>query len=185
MTFGTTYVSFDCSAFHFFLHYVFRCHYHSASATHSFLYHRSYIFSATKSVLNIDETLAFDWWLQFPSVPKPRFEKHLRNVPDFNLRRLGLYCKQGSPTQQNNVCTYAAQYKVITQHMRLRKATCSCNTTLAPTQRNLTQLRGLCLRRATQHRHTSSAAAYGNRTLLNDTEFSRNSLVHTALPGCW
>jgi len=54
---------------------------------------------------------------------------------------------------------------------------------LARTQRNLTRyLRGLRLRGATTHnRHRSSAAAYGNRTLLNGTEFSRNSLVHKAL----
>ena len=67
--------------------------------------------------------------------------------------------------------------------MHLRTATCSCNTMLAPTQRNLTRhLRGLCLRGATtQHRHRSSAAAYGNRALLNDTEFSRNSQVLKAL----
>jgi len=67
--------------------------------------------------------------------------------------------------------------------MHLRTATCSCNTMLARTQRNLTRhLRGLCLRgTTTQHRHRSSAAAYGSRTLLDDTEFSRNSLVNTAL----
>jgi hypothetical protein len=114
-----------------FLHYLFRYQYHSTSDTYSFLYHRSYIILATNSVFNITETLACDLQLQIPSGLKPGFQKHLWNVPDFNLQKLSLYCKQGSPAQQNNVCSYAAQYNVTAQHVHLRTATFSCNTMLA------------------------------------------------------